>query len=507
MLGQWGDRSGDDLGNLHDHDQYCPAVCDASVCDQQRLSAEDFHYSSDAGGGDFCFGDSDLCHCESGAVSVGGANTDSPTAGESNGLIAVITVINWSNIGPRYAAVMLSLLKLLFQGCRQYPGLWLSPLALVLLGGWMWSQSPTADSAATPPAIAIPSAIASSSPPVLLPPLAPQGTAGKVGAVPPGALPGASAGSASPAIASPTRLPPPPPLPARSNSTASLPKPLQPSQAAQPPKPVTAVPKAARPRKPLQALPPRSPQMAGLGVDHILQINVAIAENRSTLAIGFSQGGAVINEAGQPVRSLPAETRFTLSPSGTQLQLEGQAWPGAVWLVPQDSGLVYVGDRAYRGRVLVTSQGNGILAVNQVDLRHYLYSVVGSEVSASWPVAALKAQAVAARSYALTYYWRPAKPLYNIGDTESYQVYKGVMSEDPRVKQAVDATSGEFVSFNGGIVESMYAASDDIIADVFPGPGMSQLGALDFAQQGHSYQEILAHYYPGTSIGRLVVGQ
>jgi stage II sporulation protein D len=190
---------------------------------------------------------------------------------------------------------------------------------------------------------------------------------------------------------------------------------------------------------------------------------------------------------------------------GSGLVLNGQKLPASVMMAPYGGGLNYVRDRSYRGQIQFICQGNTVLAVNHIDMLNYLYSVVGSEVSASWPTAALQAQSVAARSYALTYYFRPAKEHFHIGDTESYQVYKGTISEDSRVKSAVNSTAGEFISYQGGIVESLYAASDDIVMEAFQGGGMSQLGALDFAEQGYNYLQILGYYYPQTSLGRMVI--
>jgi SpoIID/LytB domain protein len=138
--------------------------------------------------------------------------------------------------------------------------------------------------------------------------------------------------------------------------------------------------------------------------------------------------------------------------------------------------------------------------VNYVDLENYLVSVVGAEVSPSWPMAALKAQAIAARSYALVHYLRPANALYDLGNTQRWQVYKGISAEWNTTQQAVQETAGVFLSHKGGVVESMYAASDDIVTNVFGGRGMSQTGALKLAQQGYDYQQILGTYYPGVGL-------
>ena len=116
----------------------------------------------------------------------------------------------------------------------------------------------------------------------------------------------------------------------------------------------------------------------------------------------------------------------------------------------------------------------------------------------------LKAVAVAARSYALTHNIHPASEAYfDLDNTQRFQAYKGISRETNSTQLAVQSTAGEFISHDGGIVESLYAASQAIVDDAHKGSGMSQLGAKDLAEQGYSYQEILAHYYPGTALGRL----
>ncbi len=240
-------------------------------------------------------------------------------------------------------------------------------------------------------------------------------------------------------------------------------------------------------------------------VDQAIVMQVAIAEGDTNLSMGVSNGGVLFTTEGQALAEIQAGDH-SMACDGQNLILNGQqSLPGTVLMAPVQGGLNYVRDRSYRGRIQFFCQGSTVLAVNHIDMLHYLYSVVGSEVSASWPIASLKAQTVAARSYALTYYFRPAKEHFHIGDSESYQVYKGTQTEDDRVKQAVHETAGEFISYDGGIVESLYAASDDIVMEAFQGGGMSQLGARDLSEQGYNYLQILGYYYPETSLGRLAL--
>ena len=107
------------------------------------------------------------------------------------------------------------------------------------------------------------------------------------------------------------------------------------------------------------------------------------------------------------------------------------------------------------------------------------------------------------RSYAVVHLVRPGSSWYNLGNDERWQVYKGLDSEYNTTQQAVNQTAGMILSYQGGVVESLYAASDEIVAKAHGGVGMSQEGAYNLALQGYNYQQILGVYYPGTSLARL----
>lgn len=239
-------------------------------------------------------------------------------------------------------------------------------------------------------------------------------------------------------------------------------------------------------------------------VDTFVEMQVAIAEGVSTLSLTSGNDAQLSDKDGKSLRTLPKGTPITIEAAGDGIQFGSRRLPAIVWMDSGINGTFVLNDRSYRGQLLIAVDANGKLwAVNTINLRQYLYSVVGAEVSPSWGMEALKAQSVAARSYALTYYFRPMSPLFHLGATEYYQVYKGIESEADRTRQAVDATAGQYVSYKGGVVESLYAASDDIVAEAFQGQGMSQLGARDLAEKGYAYEQILKYYYPGTAVGRI----
>ncbi|MGB7442324.1 MAG: SpoIID/LytB domain-containing protein [Coleofasciculaceae cyanobacterium] len=232
-----------------------------------------------------------------------------------------------------------------------------------------------------------------------------------------------------------------------------------------------------------------------------VEIRVAIIKEVDSLVVAASTPTELVDGDGKVVGKLPETKGTNVLPNGTNLRIGNMQVATGIWLMPSKDGLVFVNNRWYRGDILLISEGSTLLAINYIDLESYLKSVVGAEIYEHWPMAALKAQAIAARSYALVHSLRPAHALYDLGNTQRWQVYKGVESEGNRTSQAVQETTGVFLSHKGGIVESMYAASDSIVTNVFGGRGMSQNGAYKLSKQGYNYQEILANYYPGASLG------
>lgn len=113
--------------------------------------------------------------------------------------------------------------------------------------------------------------------------------------------------------------------------------------------------------------------------------------------------------------------------------------------------------RTYRGSLELGSSNGSLSVINVVQLEQYLYSVVGGEVSPSWPGEALKAQAVAARSYALAQGNR--FDIANVVDTTLSQVYNGTGTEADSVTSAVDATAGEVLKNGSSIVEAVFSSN------------------------------------------------
>lgn len=114
-------------------------------------------------------------------------------------------------------------------------------------------------------------------------------------------------------------------------------------------------------------------------------------------------------------------------------------------------------ERSYRGTIELGSLNNDMYVVNELPFEQYLYSVVAIEMYPSWPLEALKAQAVAARTYAL--YSGDSYVVGQVVDTTSSQAYYGVNSEHERTTQAVNETKGQVITYNGKLIETVYSSN------------------------------------------------
>jgi stage II sporulation protein D len=117
----------------------------------------------------------------------------------------------------------------------------------------------------------------------------------------------------------------------------------------------------------------------------------------------------------------------------------------------------FAGVGTYRGDLRARNVGGSLYAINRVGLQEYVQGVLPNELSPSWPQAALRAQAVAARSFALA--TRVNGSGYDFYDDARSQVYGGKDSETRSTNKAVRATSGEVIKSNGNVAAAYFFSS------------------------------------------------
>jgi len=153
-------------------------------------------------------------------------------------------------------------------------------------------------------------------------------------------------------------------------------------------------------------------------------------------------------------------------PLDSSLTVGPEALPGPLTFLPGKSPLWLA--HPFRGTLRVAATGKTLSVVNIVALESYVRGVVSNEMPHDWPLEAVKAQAVAARSYALAHRRGSVFDVY--GDTRD-QVYGGIATETPVGDQAVAGTKRQVLLFDGKVATTYFCSSSGgrtaAITDVF----------------------------------------
>ena len=195
---------------------------------------------------------------------------------------------------------------------------------------------------------------------------------------------------------------------------------------------------------------------------------------------------------------------------------------------PDHKGFLATKRRWYRGDIMIYNFEGKLTIVNNLPLEEYLLGVVPSEMPSKWNIEAHKAQAIAARSYAVANLNKRGSHGYDLKDTPADQAYGGATSETPQTTHAVLSTKGEVLTYNDQIIPAYYHASsggktiqageiwdhdlpyiqsvdgfDSNVRKKGHGVGMSQYGANNLANKGFSARQILNYFYKDIGFARI----
>ncbi|MCD8023907.1 MAG: SpoIID/LytB domain-containing protein [Candidatus Gastranaerophilales bacterium] len=196
----------------------------------------------------------------------------------------------------------------------------------------------------------------------------------------------------------------------------------------------------------------------------------------------------------------------------------------------KSSDFVATKNRWYRGELVVYNYNKKLTVINVLPIELYLLGVVPAEMPVSWNVEAHKAQAIAARSYAVANLNKHGSRSYDLLDTPQDQAYGGASAENKKTNQAVVDTRGIVLTYNGKVIPAYYHASsgghtvasgaawatnvpylrsvksyDDGVKKNGHGVGMSQHGANNLANKGYSAFDILKYFYNDVSFSKISV--
>jgi stage II sporulation protein D len=191
-------------------------------------------------------------------------------------------------------------------------------------------------------------------------------------------------------------------------------------------------------------------------------IRVLLLQNLPTFSISVPPDYALLT---QPAGLLPADVNhwrvFQAQASTRNIRIpEHGLEVEELRLVPRTKdAVIYAGDKMYRGSLEVKWDAPGLMVVNTLDIEEYLYGVVAKEAPAQWEMAALRAQAIVARTYALYKRTRQANRDYDVAALYTRdQHYEGYGAEHPRTTQAVNDTKGLVLTCHGELIPAYYHA-------------------------------------------------
>ena len=217
------------------------------------------------------------------------------------------------------------------------------------------------------------------------------------------------------------------------------------------------------------------------GASPMVRVGLMRFSGSRSVVLRALPGATLIGDHGDSLSYGPGPWTMTVVHAGVrasdaQGHILGTVVSGAAWRLQTDTpeseiSVESVGGRAhhYRGSVEVKSVPGGLLVVNELAIETYLRGVVASEIGATAPIEAMKAQAVAARTFALCSLGRWVRDGYDVRDTTDSQAYNGVDGETNGSDEAVQATEGWILTVNGQPITAQFSA--DCGGATTPGAG------------------------------------
>ena len=190
------------------------------------------------------------------------------------------------------------------------------------------------------------------------------------------------------------------------------------------------------------------------------EISVGLSQGISEIQLSATNGKLSVyeNPEQKPILVVPQGGTLDVRMMREQLVVNGREIKGERLVIqPEPSGFIQVNHTPYRGYIAILKR-TGLTVVNYVLVEDYLYGVVPKEMPPSWNVEALRAQSVAARTFALKNRKRHSAEGFDLCSTSHCQVYEGMPAETRMTTEAVDSTRGEVLFYKGTIMDALFHA-------------------------------------------------
>lgn len=208
---------------------------------------------------------------------------------------------------------------------------------------------------------------------------------------------------------------------------------------------------------PASAKSAKAPVTEAQPVKQAPDLRVGLASGRASVTITPAEGKATAQTESSKTIALAANTAAAIRWQAGAFLVGREKLRGEVLTIrPSGAGELALDGRRYRGALELRHKGGGLTAVNIVPVDDYLLSVVPEEMPVDWPAEAIKAQSVAARSFAFASRGRHASEGYDLCTTTHCQLYTGTAAEKSASNAAIKATRGEVLTYGGKPIEALF---------------------------------------------------
>lgn len=273
-----------------------------------------------------------------------------------------------------------------------------------------------------------------------------------------------------------------------------------------------------------------------ISITPVLAIKIGLYTDMSSVKVSASEEAQMIDvKTNKQVCIIRKMLMYEVIPNGDSSMIVRSNYGQCtihttdVVLKPLDKdACVYTKDKWYRGILRIQNKNNSLTVINDVCMENYVQGVLPAEMPSGWSLEALKAQAIAARTYAVANYGKHASKGFDLVDTQMDQVYDGIRAESEASNKAVLETEGIVMLYDKKPISAMYSSSaggqtksalksfgsdipylqsvpsyDDEIKANGHGVGMTQYGAKNLAEMGNNAYQILTHFYNNIQFAKL----
>ena len=191
--------------------------------------------------------------------------------------------------------------------------------------------------------------------------------------------------------------------------------------------------------------------------ENMPNVRVLLGSRSSDATVTSTANMVVLNSGNGQVSTISANRGTSIGVRGGKIAVNGKVIDSVVTLKPAngDAPFLFEG-KGYRGGLTLRANNGTMMVINSVPLEDYLYGVVPQEVVPSWPAAALEAQAVAARTYALHTMEQNKGKFYDVSNSTDHQVYSGVSGESQATTNAVNKTKGVVMLYDQRPINALF---------------------------------------------------